>query len=210
MKNTGNADPYDRFYTSMNFERSGLFEAIKDKYGCSNVLYPGCSIHITPSFYFQHVVYVDVSQAAREYFSDSESIMSIVNGSRKYKQPAYIQFLNQDYTLPLPIRENNYDLLLAIYAPGITKACKRYVKPGGIIVSNNHLGDALDAMEDSSVIPEALIRKKGKKYVIEESSRDKFPEALRRSSASAKGMRITGTGMEYVDSESYFVFRKLC
>lgn len=209
MKKAGIADPYDRFYTSMNFERSGLFEAIKDKYGCSSVLYPGCSIHITPSFYFQHVVYVDVSEAAREYFRDLDNIQNIVKGSKKYKQPAFIQFLNQDYTQPLPIRENNYDLLLAIYAPGITKACKKYVKPGGIIVTNNHLGDALDAIEDSSLVPEALIRKKGKKYMIEEAARDKFMEALKRSTASTKGMRSTNTGMEYVDSESYYVFRKL-
>ena len=69
MKKAGITGPYNRFYSALNFERAGLFKLIKDEYGCNTVLYPGCSIHITPSFYFQHVVYVDISEAAKDFFS---------------------------------------------------------------------------------------------------------------------------------------------
>lgn len=208
MKHVGITGSYNRFYSALNFDRAGLFELIKDEYGCETVLYPGCSIHITPSFYFQHVVYVDISEIAKEFFQDNQNILSIVNSNKKYKQSAYIQFIHSDYTKELPVRENNYDLLLSIYAGGITKSCKKYIKPGGIIVSNNHHNDAQQALRDSSVRLEALIRRKGKKYHIENGTGEKMLKALQEHSMTLKNMKNSSSGMEYVDNEYYFVFRK--
>lgn len=182
---------------------------IKDEYGCSTVLYPGCSIHITPSFYFQHVVYVDISETAKEFFQENKNILSIVNSNKKYKQSAYIHFIHSDYTKKLPVRENNYDLLLSIYAGGITESCKKYIKHGGIIVSNNHQNDAQQALKDSSVRLEALILRKGKKYYIENVSGEKMLKALLGHSMPLKSMKNSSSGMEYVDTEYYFVFRKI-
>jgi len=209
MKHVGITGPYERFYSALSFDRAGLFELIKDKYGCSTVLYPGCSIHITPSFYFQHVVYVDINETAKEFFQDNQNVLSIVNSNKKYKQSAYIQFIHSDYTEKLPVRENNYDLLLSIYAGGITESCKRYVKPGGIIVSNNHRNDAQQAIKDSSIRLEALIRRKGKKYNIENGTGEKMLEALQEHSVPTKNMKNSSSGLKYVDNEYYFVFRKI-
>lgn len=61
---------YSKTYCDMNFERRGLFELLCQKFPSEKVIYPGCSIHITPSFYFQHVLYIDRSQAATDFFSD--------------------------------------------------------------------------------------------------------------------------------------------
>lgn len=209
MKQIGITDSYNRFYSALNFDRAGLFELIKDEYGCNTVLYPGCSIHITPSFYFQHVVYVDISETAKEFFQDNQNILSIVDSNKKYKQSAYIQFIHNDYTKELPVRENNYDLMLSIYAGGITKSCKKYIKPGGIIVSNNHHNDAQEAMEDSSLILKALIRRKGRKYQIEEKTEEMLLRTLKAHTMPLKNMRSSSYGMEYVDNECYFVLRKI-
>ena len=208
MKHVGITGSYNRFYSALNFDRAGLFELIKDEYGCETVLYPGCSIHITPSFYFQHVVYVDISETAKEFFQDNQNILSIINSNKKYKQSAYIQFIHSDYTKELPVRENNYDLLLAVYAGGITKCCKKYIKPGGIIISNNHHNDAQEALRDSSVRLEALIRRKGKKYQIENGTGEKMLKTLQEHSMPLKNMKNSSSGMEYVDNEYYFVFKK--
>ena len=208
MKYDGIAGSYNRFYSDLNFDRAGLFELIKDVYSCGTVLYPGCSIHITPSFYFQHVVYVDISETAKEFFQENRNILSIVNSNKKYKQSEYIQFIHNDYTKKLPLRENNYDLLLSIYAGGITKSCMKYIKPGGIIVSNNHQNDAQQALAESSVTLEAIIRRKGKKYHIENGADEKALKALQEHSIPLKSMKNSSSGMEYVDNEHYFVFRK--
>lgn len=209
LKYVGSAGIYNSFYTALDFERAGLFKLIKDEYGCSTVLYPGCSIHITPSFYFQHVVYVDISETARKFFRDNQNILSIINSNKKYKQSAYIQYIHSDYTMELPVKENNYDLLLSIYAGGVTESCRKYIKTGGIILSNNHQNDALQALNDSYVRLEALIRRKGKKYHIENCTDEKMLKALQGHSMTSKSMRNSGSGMEYVDNEHYFVFRKI-
>jgi hypothetical protein len=135
--------------------------------------------------------------------------LSIVNSNKKYKQSAYIQFIHSDYTEKLPVRENNYDLLLSIYAGGITESCKKYIKPGGIIVSNNHRNDAQQALKDSSIRLEALIRRKGKKYNIENDTGEKMLKALQEHSVPTKNMKNSSSGLKYVDNEYYFVFRKI-
>ncbi|MGI6422632.1 MAG: class I SAM-dependent methyltransferase [Syntrophomonadaceae bacterium] len=208
MKKAGITGPYNRFYSALNFERAGLFKLIKDEYGCNTVLYPGCSIHITPSFYFQHVVYVDISEAAKDFFQENKNLLSIVNSNKKYKQSAYIRFIHSDYTKQLPLRENNYDLLLSIHAGGVTGSCNKYIKKGGIIVSNNHQNDAQQALKESSVRLEALIRRKGKKYHIDNVAGEKMLKALQGPKMSLKSMTNSSSGMEYVDNEYYFVFRK--
>lgn len=208
MKHIGITGSYDRFYTSFNFDRAGLFELIKNEYECVTVLYPGCSIHITPSFYFPHIVYVDISETAKEFFQNKQNVLSIVNSNKKYKKSAYYQFIHCDYTEKLPVRENNYDLLLSIYAGGVTKSCKKYIKPGGIIVSNNHGNDAGEALKDSSIRLEALIRRKSKKYHIENVKDEKVLETLMAQGKPLKNMKNSSNGMEYVDNEYYFVFRK--
>lgn len=208
MKHTGIEGSYYRFYKDMNFDRAGLFELIKEGYGCKTVLYPASSIHITPSFYFQHVVYVDISEAARKFFTENQDILKLVNSNKKYKQPAYIQFINSDYTKELPLRENNYDLLLSIFGGGISEACIKYIKAGGIMVSNNHRNDALQALGDSSVKLEAIIRRRGKKYYIESDTDEKLVKVLQNYSMPQKSMKNSSRGMVYVDKEYYFVFRK--
>ncbi|NLM44605.1 MAG: class I SAM-dependent methyltransferase [Clostridiales bacterium] len=207
MNNDRNIDRYKRFYLDMNFDRAGLFEVLKKEYTCNTVLYPGCSIHITPSFYFQHVVYVDISQDAKKFFDDIHSILDYINSNKKYKQSAYVQFIHGDYTKPLPIKGENYDLLIALYAGEITLSCKKYVKPGGIILTNNHQKDAEKLLEDASITLDGLIYKKGKKYVIERDIKGDFKDILKRYSKKKKGMRNTNKGLEYVDNQCYFVLK---
>jgi len=208
MKHVGTDSSYNRLYSALNFEREGLFKLLKDEYNCSTVLYPGSSIHITPSFYFQHVVYVDISETAKEFFQQNQILLSIVNSNKKYRQSAYIQFFHCDYTKKLPLRENNYDLLLSIYAGGITESCTKYIKPGGIIVSNNHQNDAQQALKDPSIKLEAVIRRKGKKYHIENSTGEKALNALQKHSVPLRSMKSSSSGLKYMDNEDYFVLRK--
>jgi hypothetical protein len=61
--------PYLRQYADLGFERSELFAFLQEEYHPVEVLYPGCSIHITPGFYFPHVVFVDRSPSTLSFFA---------------------------------------------------------------------------------------------------------------------------------------------
>jgi len=208
MSNDNGINLYKKFYVDMNFERASLFEILKEEYGCNTVLYPGCSIHITPSLYFQHVVYVDFSERAKEFFDDTYSILRYINNNKKYRESAYVRFIHGDYTKPLPIREENYDLLIALYAGEITQSCKKYVKFGGIILTNNHRGDAKELLKDASITIDGLIYKKKQKYVLQKDINDAINDIVNRHSNPKKDMKNTAGGFKYVDNQIYFVLRK--
>lgn len=59
---------YQKYFQERNFERLDLFEIIADKFNIQRVLYPGSFIHITPSFIFPDVVYVDNDRQAHQFF----------------------------------------------------------------------------------------------------------------------------------------------
>ena len=77
------ASLYDKHYQSIGFERAGLFELIQKQFLCETALYPGCLIHITPSFYFAHVVYVDHNPLSREFFSQKEQVAAFIHHYKK-------------------------------------------------------------------------------------------------------------------------------
>ena len=140
-------------------ERDEVLRALRDRFQPATVLYPGCLLHVTPSCWFQHVVYVDRHPLAARFFADTEGVRRIVNGRKRYRQPAYVRFIEQDFTRgPLPLRPASFDLLLALYAPDVSRTCVDYLRPGGLLLSNDHHGDAEDAAGDPRL---ALVERRG-------------------------------------------------
>ena len=52
------------------------------------VVYAGCSIPITPSLFFPHVVYIDKSEQAERFFADEQAILASINRRKHYKRSA--------------------------------------------------------------------------------------------------------------------------
>lgn len=98
-------------------------------------------------------------------------------------------------------------MLIALYAGEITQSCKRYIKPGGIILTNNHHSDAETALSDASITLDALVYRRGKKYIIDKNTCGN-PGELKKYGKRKKVMRYSGMGMEYVDNQCYFVLKK--
>lgn len=198
---------YATLYEDMNFERKGLFRLLDSTYHCREVLYPGCSVHITPSLCFSHVVYVDQSEAAAKFFADEKSVLSFVTHNKQYKQSAYIRFIHQDYSQPLPLREKSYDLLLALFASGIARSCTTYLKLGGLLLRNNHQGDAVDAAQHEELKLAAVIRFQKQSYVISEEIRNDYKIAVQKP--NSKYLKQDSMGAVYMENEIYYLFRRI-
>ena len=199
-------DKYKSLYGDLKFEREGLFQLMQESYACRDVLYPGCSIHITPSIYFPHVVYVDQSQAAARFFADEDSLREFLSRNKRYKQSAYFRFIPQDYSTPLPLMDDSFDLLLALFAEGISKSCTRYLRVGGTLLTNNHRGDGLDAARDDRLVFQSTIRFRKGKYRIEKESPDLGN--IHAQKLSSKSLQQVSQGMVYVENETYYVFKR--
>lgn len=201
-------DPYDRQYVELDFERQGLFELLKRRYEPREVLYPGCSVHITPAFFFPHLVFVDQDPQAAAFFADREAVLQRIYRQRRYPRSPFVQFLAQDFTQPLPIPENQFDLLLALYTGGVSKACTRYLKTGGLLLTNNHQNDALDAMRDEKLTWIGAIHKRKGKYHFLDAAETRPPGSRSPSRKSKSDLRQTSRGLAYVDREYYDLFRR--
>lgn len=196
---------YNSTYKSLQFERAGLFQAIAETYRSRDVLYPGCSVHITPSLYFSHVVYVDQSEAASQFFVDDSPVLDFVNRNKHYKGSTYLRFIRQDYSQPLPLREASFDLLLALFAGGIAKSCHQYLKPGGFLLSNNHQGDAVDALQQADLQLKARVILHKKSYVLSDDVDEREITAQKHNSTYLKQ---ADHGIAYLEKETYYVFQR--
>ena len=63
---------YQQYVVAHGLEREDLFRLLDERFALETVLYPGCFLHVTPSFWLQHVVYVDRNDLTRRFFEDTE------------------------------------------------------------------------------------------------------------------------------------------
>lgn len=210
MKNSkASIDKYQRFYVDLRFERNGLFKLIQEKYHPKEVLYPGCSTHITPAFFFPNVVFVDKDPAAMAFFSNHEIVLDLVKQRRECRISPYIQFIFQDFTKPLPIHKNQFDLLLALYTGGVSKACRSYLKIGGLLLTNNHKNDAVDAHRDNGFVLIAIVQKRQGKYRFVDKEPSDLFRIRNQTNQSKRYLRQIHGGVEYIENESYYIFRRI-
>ncbi|MCP3105235.1 hypothetical protein LZ198_40835 [Myxococcus sp. K15C18031901] len=198
---------YQGFVVDHQLERAGLFAALRERFAAlETVLYPGCFVHLTPSFFFQHVVYVDRNDLARGFFGNKEGVMRKVRSRQEYPEPPNVRFIGQDYLQPLPVLEESFDLLLALYAGGISRACGKYLRVGGLLVTNDHHGDATEAAAEENLALVAVMREQRGSYVVDDQDLDKYlvpkaPDRLPRG-------RPLPARPELARTADYYVFRK--
>lgn len=192
------ASIYDEYVVTHGLERSELLASVRERCsGSPTVLYPGCFVHVTPSFYFQHVVYVDTSDFAGSFFDQTEDVLDLVRARRTYPQQPYVRFLRQDFTQQLPLRLNSFDVLIALYTSDVSCACRRYVKPGGVILSDNHHGDA----EQAATFPDLEL------LAVAERQRNKLCFRERAPGAAVSDFAQAPLGHDERGAR-YFLFRK--
>lgn len=193
-------EQYNQFYREIGFERAEIFSYIKEEFESKMVLYPGSSIHITPSFYFEHVVYIDRSDLAAAFFKERAQVEELIGGNRSYKRSPHFQYLKMDFTGELGLRLESYDLLISLFSGKQIEYCHRYLKKGGLILTNSLFSDN-ETLKDSSLftLERAFKVQKGKVVELEESEAGPGRSRLVRENR----------GFSYRDDELYYIYRKM-
>lgn len=201
-------EKYKSIYKDFHFERAELFKVISENYKITSVLYPGCNIHITPSFYFQHVIYVDMADNAASFFAEKDQVINLIEKNKSYKPSPYIQFIHQDFTKPLPVRDGSFNLIISLFAGGIADSCSRYLKSGGFLLTNNHQNDAIAALDNHTYIPAAIIAKKKRNYTIVKANKEDILSSIRKSTDKLLNNNPSG-GLQYKENETFYLFQKM-
>ncbi len=123
-----------------------IFRALKHMLEIGTVLYPGCHRHITPSFFFPSVYYVDCDDKVAGLYSDEKALM-LVDQYKEYATAPNINFSCKRYTDKLG-RPNSFDLLISLSAGIVSEPCGKYIKPDGYLFVNDSHSDAKVAYLD--------------------------------------------------------------
>lgn len=206
------SDLYTHYHVERNDERRGLFELLADRFGCTGGLYPGCFVHVTPSFYLPSMVYVDSDPNAARFFAGGYA-QSIIAREKTYDAGQQVEFHHQDYGRPLPLDLESVDLLISQYAGLVSQACKSYLRAGGYLVANNSHADAGVAGTDSDYDLVAVVRKRGSRFTASDKDLEayltpKSPEVATDPAELRKHLVERGRGVRYAKSASHYVFRK--
>jgi len=131
---------YKKYFIDNCNERKDLFELIKKEFQSNKVFYPGCFVHITPSFYFQEVVYLDLDKRCKSFFSSTKTI-EYINKNKKYDERPIIRFYESNFENEIDEKNEYFDLLISQYSGFISKYCTRYLKRSGLLIVNDSHGD---------------------------------------------------------------------
>lgn len=89
-------DLYKKYFIDTGNERIDLFKLILKEFAINKALYPGCFVHITPSFIFNEVVYVDVDKRCKHFFSNEHTFEYITN-NKKYNGIPLVRFYENNF-----------------------------------------------------------------------------------------------------------------
>lgn len=203
---------YEKYHTSRQDQRLELFALLRTELGVRSGLYPGCFVHVTPSFVIPEMHYVDSDRNARRFFASGEP-EALVDRNKTYAEEATTRFYSQSYQDPLPIAEGSVDLLISQYAGFVSDACLRYLSPGGYLVANNSHGDAGVAACRPELELSAVLTRRGEHFTLRTTSLDAYfvPKSSKVPSEPtelAEHIRSLGRGLAYTKSAADYVFRK--
>jgi hypothetical protein len=140
---------YKKYYLDNNNEGFGQFSILAKKFGIETALYPGSFVHITPSFVFPVVTYVDTDKRAKTFFNDP-SVYDYIYQHKLYEADPVISFYSEDYRKKTLKFKEEFDLLISQYAGFVSQYRKNYLKVHGLLLVNNSHGDASMASIDEN------------------------------------------------------------
>ena len=198
---------YQKYFLDRQFERQDLFQIIADRFTIQRVLYPGSFVHITPSFVFPDVVYVDNDRQARKFFDASE-IYEFIAQKKHYSQIAQVHYHFADYRNGFDEDLDSFDFLISQYAGFVGQYCKKYLKTGGLLLANNSHGDAgMAAIDNDYQLIAVFFLRKGK-YSIRETNLDEYFIPKSPIQVTKEYLERLQKGIGYKKVGNAYLFRK--
>ncbi len=184
--------------------RKALYKAVAQHFNIKSVLYPGSHIDIAPSLVISDVVYVDNFKGSIKFFKDIEVINDFLEENKEYKEAVKIQFIDQDYSLPLKVSEK--DLIISQFAGFVGQHTKQYLKIGGVLLCNDSHGDASLARFDSDF---ELIATINSGNIIDSNNLEEYFVLPKNKKVDLDLIKDKMKGLRYRKVANNYIFRKV-
>jgi hypothetical protein len=199
---------YKQYHIDKNDERLGLFEILGREFSIQRALYPGSYVHITPSFVFPLVVYVDNFPQTNDFFNNPK-VYKYVDQRKLYKDKPVIRFHNKDYRTEIGESVQSFDLLISQYAGFVSQFCIKYVKLNGFLLVNNSHGDASMASLDERYELIGVFNKRHSKFTSSNTNLDKYFIPKKPREVTKEYLESIQRGIGYKKTASSYLFNRI-
>jgi hypothetical protein len=178
----------------------------------ASVLYPGSFVDIAPSVWFDDVTYVDMDKRCPRFFAESQAVADLITAKRVDAGvddvASNVRFVHADYRDLLPLDDASFDLVVSMYAGFISVATARYLRPGGVLVTNNSHGDASMASLDAAWKLTGVITRRDGDYRRRTDDLDRYLVPKRGTPPTVDELIKTNRGIEYTTAPVAYVFTR--
>ena len=199
---------YKKFYIDRDYEQVDLFRLLKNTYEITRVIYPGSYIHISPSFIFADVAYIDSDKKAIKFFQSKE-LIKLIHQRKEYNEDPKLSFHGVDYQNQINEFHGQFDLLISQYAGFISHVCKDYLRIGGYLLVNNSHGDAGLASIDTDYRLISTVHKTRGKYRLSQTALEKYFIPRRNILVTRELIYETGKGFGYSKTAPLYIFQRI-
>lgn len=199
---------YEKYYAG-DKARRGVFDALAAWRSWERVLYPGGFIHVTASFVFPSVTYVDTDRNAKRFFSAMDDVVAFVGRNTEYAEHPELKFHGVSYESDLDEPDGSFDLLISLYAGFISKPCKRYLKIDGVLAVNNSHGDAGLASIDPDYELFGVLQGRGDRLRVAEQDLDRYFHPKKETEVTEALLRQLGRGIAYTKTAPAYLFKRV-
>ncbi len=189
-------------------DRRRLFSAVAAVLNVDRVFYPGCFVDIAPSYVFQRVTYLDQDRRAPGFFADTDGIAEILDRDGAAPEPD-ITFVHADYTGPLHLPLEHFDLLISLYAGFVSEHCTDHLRVGGTLLVNPSHGDAAMASIDPRYMLSGVVVQDDGAYRIDRSSLESHLIPKKPRAVTVDDLHRTGRGVNYTTSPFAYLFTRM-
>jgi len=199
---------YKKYYIDRDYEQVDLFRLLKDSFGIRRVIYPGSYIHISPSFVFPEVVYIDSDKKAIKSFQSGQ-LLEIIHNRKEYPEDPIVTFHGADFRAMIPTYRAKFDLLISQYAGFISEACKPYLKVGGYLVVNNSHGDAGLASIDTDYQLIATVHRRSGRYRLSNYELNDYFIPKKDITVTKEFLYERKRGIGYTKTAALYLFQRI-
>ncbi|MGB9374403.1 MAG: hypothetical protein WCA82_09610 [Jiangellales bacterium] len=178
-------------------DRSGLFAAVADHVPVERARYPGSYVDLSPSTALRSVTYVDTDARAARFFADPDLVQDELAGRTRPGAGQDVRFVAADYTQPLDVADGGVDLLISLFAGPVSDHTRRYLRPGGWLLTNSSHGDASLAALDPTLHLIAVAHHRDAHYRLTTDRLQEYLVPRRPETANADRIRASGCGIAY-------------
>lgn len=188
-------------------DRWRLFSAVAGAVDAKTVFYPGCYVDVAPSFVFDSVTYLDSDRRAPGFFADTDGVAEIIASHNGPTAPD-VTFIHGDYTDPLDLPDEGFDLLVSLYAGFISEHCTQHLRVGGTLLVNPSHGDAAMASIDPRYELSGVVISRSGDYRVSTTDLDRYLIPKKPQDITVDSLHASRRGVGYTTSPFSYLFTR--